>query len=83
MGAYIVKYMMKNAGDERLRGRKMYLSNRGLERPKEYRGFDAELVIQQYINEKKKEVFTNSYISEYLGKIVYKEYNLQRNGTSR
>ena len=44
----------------------------------ELKGEEAENVLAAYGLLDKKEVFTNSYISEYLGQIVYKEYNLKR-----
>lgn len=78
VGAYITSYMMKNAGDPRLKGKKMYLCSKGLDKPKEYNSYSAELIINEYIKEGKKVVFTNSYESEHLGQIVYKEYNLKR-----
>lgn len=77
VGAYIVHYMMRDALDPRLKGRKLYLSSQGMDKPIELRGESAELVIEMYLKNKK-EVFANSYESEYLGKITYKEYNLTR-----
>lgn len=76
VGAYIVKYM--DIDDVRLKGHKAYLTSAGLERPKVYTGLAADLIIQAYELDIKKETFTNSYESEYLGKIVYKEHNPNR-----
>ncbi|MGX1195505.1 rolling circle replication-associated protein [Metabacillus sp. SLBN-84] len=76
VGAYIVKYM--DIDDGRLKGHKAYLTSAGLERPKVYTGIEAEAVIAAYELDTKKETFTNSYESEYLGKIVYKEHNPKR-----
>lgn len=78
VGAYIIKYMTKNLSIELYKGKKMYLCSKGLKRPFEYKGEQAELLIKTYGLDTKKEVFTNSYESEYLGKIVYKEYNMKR-----
>jgi len=78
VGAYIIKYMTKNIAIEFFKGKKIYLCSKGLERPMVYRGLEAEEVIKTYKLQQKKEVFTNSYESEYHGKIVYKEYNLKR-----
>lgn len=78
VGAYLIKYMTKNVSIEAFKGHKVYLCSKGLERPFVMRGEEAEAVINAYKLENKKEVFTNSYESEYLGKIVYKEYNLKR-----
>lgn len=79
VGAYIIKYMTKNVAIEFFRGKKIYLCSKGLERPFVYRGKEADLIINTYGLDTKKEVFTNSYESEYLGKIIYTEYNLKRN----
>lgn len=78
VGAYIIKYMTKAVSIEFFKGKKVYLCSKGLERPLVYKDYQADLIIQQYELEQKKEVFTNSYISEYLGKVTYKEYNLVR-----
>lgn len=42
VGAYITKYMTKNADDERLKGQKMYFNSRGLKKPIEIK--EPELV---------------------------------------
>jgi len=78
VGAYLIKYMTKDISVEAFKGHKAYLCSKGLERPLELRGDEARAVIEAYMLEDKKEVFTNSYISEYLGTISYKEYNLKR-----
>lgn len=78
VGAYLIKYMTKNISLEAFKGHKAYLCSKGLNRPLEYRGEAAEAVLEAYGLKNKKEVFTNSYISEYLGSISYKEYNLNR-----
>jgi len=78
VGAYIIKYMTKSVSIEFFKGKKVYLCSKGLNRPFEYKDYQADLILKQYKIDTKKEVFTNSYESEYLGKIVYKEYNLKR-----
>ena len=78
VGAYLIKYMTKNLSIELFKGKKIYLPSKGLERPEVFRGDQAEELIRFYGLETKKEVFTNSYESEYCGNIVYKEYNLNR-----
>lgn len=78
VGAYIIKYMTKNVAIEFFKGKKIYLCSKGLERPLVFRDYEAQQIIDQYNLSEKKEVFTNSYESEYLGKIVYREYNLKR-----
>lgn len=79
IGAYMVKYMLKDMNDNRLAGEKAYLSSRGLERSIVFRGNIVQNILENYgIGEKTKKVFTNSYISEHHGEVVYKEYNLKR-----
>lgn len=78
IGAYLIKYMTKNISLEAFKGKKAYLCSKGLDRPSEYRGEQAEAILEAYGLKDKKEVFTNSYISEYLGTVQYKEYNLTR-----
>lgn len=78
VGAYLIKYMTKNLSIELFKGKKVYLCSKGLKRPEIYKGFQAEAIIKFYELGQKKEVFTNSYESEYLGQITYKEYNLNR-----
>jgi len=78
VGAYIIKYMTKSVSIEFFKGKKVYLCSKGLERPLVFKDYEADQILEEYKNEIKKEVFTNSYESEYLGKIVYKEYNLKR-----
>jgi hypothetical protein len=78
VGAYIIKYMTKNVSVEFFKGKKIYLCSKGLERPFVYKDIEAEEIIKAYELDTKKEVFTNSYESEYNGKISYREYNLKR-----
>ena len=78
VGAYLIKYMSKEHDDERLRGNKIYLCSRGLTRPVTYTGEEAIQIIEKHGLEQKKEIFANGYESEYLGKITYREYNLNR-----
>lgn len=78
VGAYLIKYMTKNVAVELFQGRKLYLCSKGLNRPKEYRGLEAVNIIRELGLENKSEVFISSYESEYLGQVVYREYNLNR-----
>lgn len=78
LGAYLIKYMTKNLSIELFEGKKMYLCSKGLKRPLIFRGEEAEEILELYKLRQKKEVFTNSYESEYNGQIIYKEYNLKR-----
>ena len=76
VGAYLSKYMSKGIGSELFLGRKYYLCSQGLERPEVIVG-ETAWELYNAMN-KKNEVFTNSYESEYLGQITYVEYNLNR-----
>lgn len=78
VGAYIAKYMNKSADDERLKGHKLYLTSRNLEKPIVITDLEAVITCDLLELHTKKETFTNSYESEYLGKIIYKEYNMTR-----
>lgn len=78
VGAYMVKYMLKDVNDDRLKGNKAYLSSRGLDKEKVFRGEEAKRIIELYGLEGKEKVFTNSYESEHHGQINYSEYNLKR-----
>lgn len=78
LGAYVVKYMTKDLTDDRFFGCKTYQCSQGLDRPVEYRGEEAERLWMALELAQRKEAFTNHYVSEYLGNIIYKEYNLSR-----
>jgi len=78
VGAYLIKYMTKNISLEAFRGRKIYLCSKGLDRPIEYKGLEAMRIIETLELQNKTEVYTNSYKSDYLGKISYSEFNLLR-----
>lgn len=77
VGAYVMKYMVKDFADQRLAGEKAYSASKNLTRPIVLYGHEAAEIIETYL-QNKKEVFANSYESEYQGQISYKEYNLQR-----
>jgi len=78
IGAYMVKYMLKDVSDKRLCGLKSYLTSRGLTRSQELRGDVAEKLFEVYKLDKIEKVFTNSYESEHHGQITYSEFNSQR-----
>lgn len=78
VGAYISKYMSKAEPDIRLRQRKNYFTSQNLDRPVIVRGDLADPLVQMWDLEHKKEVYTDSYISEHHGKITYKQFNLKR-----
>jgi hypothetical protein len=79
LGAYLVKYMMKDLSDTRLLGKKGYLVSKGLLRPEVLTGEAAHTEIQRIEKENKKnKVYSDVYPSEYLGQIQYIEYNTER-----
>lgn len=78
VGAYMIKYMVKDLEDMRLAGHKCYQTSRGLERPIEYKGETADYILEIYNLLDKKEVFCSLYPTEYQDFCTYKEYNLKR-----
>jgi hypothetical protein len=79
VGVYMVEgYMGKEMDDERLNGQKHYWSSRGLAKPLVMYGTEdltAKLGIQGREPVKRK-----VYVSEYVGVVVYEQYNLRREG---
>ena len=83
VGAYVSKYMSKEAADERLRGLKGYNYSKGLERSIELKTWiDGEKVVDEvcklYI-ENKKPVYVAKYTGDEIGQVGYAQYNLNRN----
>lgn len=79
VGAYMIKYMLKDLDDERLKGNKAYLCSKGLKTSSVVRGNIVERVLKSYgITEESKKVFESSYTSEHHGNVSYTEYNLKR-----
>ncbi|WP_425589854.1 rolling circle replication-associated protein, partial [Pseudalkalibacillus sp. JSM 102089] len=79
VGAYMVKYMLKNTHDDRLQGNKAYLSSKGLAKSSVVRGTIVKDILKNYgISEDTEKVFESSYSSEHHGCVRYKEYNLKR-----
>jgi hypothetical protein len=77
VGAYVLKYMVKDMDDHRLFQKKAYSTSHNLVRPIVLYGAEAEEIIEKYLANKKA-VFTNGYVSEYQGQITYQEFNLKR-----
>lgn len=77
VGAYIQKYMTKDFNDNRLAGMKAFATSQNLQRPIVLYGEEAEEINEAYLAQKK-EVFQNSYESEYQGNIMYSEFNTNR-----
>lgn len=75
VGAYVTKYMTKDADDERLEGEKCYFNSRGLLQPTEIK--DKKIVDKlagsiplKYLK------YTNTFDNDYTGKITYSQFNL-------
>lgn len=77
VGAYMIGYMAEDMTDTRLMGQKSYMTSRNLERPREYVGDEAEMIIKALELEDKKTVYNSSYTTEHLGLALYKQYNLK------
>lgn len=77
IGAYISKYMAKDQGDPRLKGKKNYLPSKNLDKPIILYGSQVQELKKEY-KSTKKEVFTDCYESEHFGQTLYDEYNLKR-----
>lgn len=76
VGAYICKYLTKDNGDDRLRGRKCYFNSRGLKKPIErYFDFDDLEGIKKSLPGQAM-TYKSEFESEYVGKIIYEQYNL-------
>ena len=79
IGAYISKYMSKSSEDLRLAGKKQYWSSRGLKKPLELVGDQAEKMIEKLELKTKKIAYASSWRDEYTGgEVQYKQYNLRR-----
>lgn len=79
VGAYLVKYMTKDLYQDKIDTKKIYMCSKNLKQPLIFKQHEAVKLLDEVKINIQKEVFTNSYISEHLGKICYKEYNLKRN----
>lgn len=82
VGAYVVKYMVKDMEDKRLCGEQAYLRSRGLQEPIEvcsWREEDKE-VLADVADLLKRETpsYCGEYESEHAGLIKYYQYNMNR-----
>ena len=82
VGAYVSKYMSKEAADERLRGLRGYNASKNLERPIELKTWlHGERVFKGacdvYIKNKKP-VYKEEYTGVEIGRVGYAQYNLKR-----
>lgn len=75
VGAYVCKYMTKEADDERLRGNKCYFSSRSLFRPNEITDKEMVETVAAALPVESL-VYSSTFENEYLGLITYEQYNL-------
>lgn len=82
VGAYIVKYMVKDIGDPRLSGQKAYLCSKGLDRPTILHDGAAEATMGIYgLNRAILPVYEGTYdMPEETGggRVLWQQYNLNR-----
>lgn len=77
LGKYLIKYMIKDFGDERLRGKKNFFGSRNLIRPEKITDYkEAIETIEKYGLYKKKTSYATSYESEWCGTVVLREYRI-------
>ena len=78
VSTYISKYLTKETYDnEKMKNKKKYFPSRNLKRPKVLVGDEAESMLNKIKNQKI--VYESTYNSEYNGKIVYIQYNIDEN----
>ncbi len=84
VGAYISRYMLRDALDERLSGKKCYFTSKGLKRPEpEYFNAEGYQELSKVAGlDPSKVVFKNSYTSDRNGEVKYTEYNVVRDFNS-
>lgn len=78
VGAYLTPYLNKDMTDPRLMGKKSWSSSHNLERPQEFVGDEAEMIIKALELENKKTVYSSHYTTTHLGHALYKQFNLKR-----
>lgn len=71
VGSYMVKYMGKGTGDERLRGEKSYFCSRGLRKPLEVREGEIIWQVMGMVGDLSRAYVREYYIEGYSGKVRY------------
>jgi hypothetical protein len=77
LGAYLIKYLLKDIGDDRLSGRKHYLVSKGLEKPEIKKKVEETQVILDSLAGYYP-TYTSEYYNVFCGNVKYMEYNLKR-----
>lgn len=86
LGAYLVKYMLKDTEDKRLQGQKAYLFSKNLIQPIEISDikypdlFESyKMILENKLKQKKcTSVYESTYDTECLGSCFYQQFNLDR-----
>lgn len=78
VGAYVSKYLTKSNFDERLRGHKCYFNSRGLKKPivRLLKPLELEELLKSLPENAL--VYERLYSNEYVGTMLYKQFNLKR-----
>lgn len=81
VGAYVVKYMLKDTEDPRLMGENAYLHSRGLNEPYEVTSWSSEsseFWSVAHALQKELPSYSAKYESKYAGEVCYCQYNFNR-----
>lgn len=78
IGAYVTKYMSKEASDERLEGEKLHFSSRGLYKPVELNNVEDKEIVESLegsllLSNLK---FFSQFSNDYLGNVDYYQFNM-------
>ena len=76
LGAYVTKYMHKDVMDSRLEKRKCYFTSRNLNKPIEITQKKEIEQLRAALSHKMKLIFETTYINDYTGKVMYKQYSV-------
>ena len=79
VGSYISKYLCKEVGDERTNRHKRYFSSRNLNRPIVIKNKETCSWVLSYLK-KEYRVYKKEIQSEYHGKVIYAQFNLENSG---
>lgn len=83
VGAYLVKYICKDGGDERLMGKNAYLHSKNLIQPESYILLDDESAGPEFYKidtliSNLDVIYECDYNTELMGHVNYKQYNVER-----
>lgn len=75
IGSYVTKYMGKDLDDDKLQGKKCYMTSQGLFKPIEIEDKEKVELLQTTLQDKDL-VYSNTYKNEYTGNTIYAQYNM-------